>query len=59
MRYKIIAIFHDKWRIFDIANDFVLPRNFITREKADRYVITHLCSGSTEFHKIKTIIDFP
>ena len=59
MRYKIIAIFPDKWRIFDIANDFVLPKNFTSKDKADRYLITHLSSDSIEFHRIKTVIEFP
>ena len=59
MRYKIIAIFSDKWRIFDIANDFVLPKNFTSKDKADRYLITHLSSDSIEFHRIKTVIEFP
>jgi hypothetical protein len=58
MRYKVIAIFYNKWRIYDIVNDLVFPKNFPNKYQADRYVITHLGSDTIEFHKIKTVIDF-
>jgi len=58
MRYKVIAIFHDKWRIYDIINDLVYPKNFQNKHNAERYIITKLGTNTIKFHKIKTVLDF-
>jgi hypothetical protein len=58
MRYKVIAIYHNKWRIYDIVNDLVYPRNFNSKNNAERFILTSLGTKTVKFHRIKTVLDF-
>lgn len=58
MRYKVIEIYYNKWRIYDLKNDLVYPKNFSTKQNAQKYILTKLAGEATTFHKVKTILDF-
>jgi len=60
MEYNVIEIYPNKHRIYDVANDLVLPKNFLTVEKANTYIIQQLGAASkkTQFYSVHTVMGF-
>ena len=60
MEYNVIEVFPDKYRIYDVANDIVLPRNFLNIQKANNFILQKLNNKNKkmQFHTIHTVIGF-